>query len=204
MGKGLKDQWGVDDPAKVGSDKQAQQFKATFEAGIACINGHLQYTSANAEAARHAPLESRRDALYPAFQGALGQIDRTNPAKAQGAIDKVLADEKALSAEVAKFHQEAQKARNDWQARQPKFDASVHQVEELEAWGDAKAAPLRGLVDGIRGHTNERRYAQACAIVDQLLPKLKPIYDDYLKQKAAKPKYEQVLAEQSARMDALK
>ena len=40
--------------------------------------------------------------------------------------------------------------------------------------------------------------------MDQFLPRLKPIYDDYLKQKAAKPKYEQVLDEQSPRLDALK
>ena len=79
MGNGLKDQWGVTDPAKAGSDKQAQEFQAAFKGQIACINGHLQYTSANAEAARHAPLEGRRDALYPAFQSALAQIDRTNP-----------------------------------------------------------------------------------------------------------------------------
>src|SRR5262249_28498152 len=52
--------------------------------------------------------------------------------------------------------------------------------------------------------TNDRRYAAASATLDQLLPKLKPIYDDYLKQKAAKPKYEQQLAEQTARLDALK
>src|SRR6188474_1823541 len=99
-GKGLKDQWGVDDPAKAGSDKQSQQFQASFQKEIGCINGHLQYTSANAEAGRHDPLAVRRDALHPAFQSALGQIDRTNPAKAQGAIDKVLADAKALSGEV--------------------------------------------------------------------------------------------------------
>src|SRR6185295_10274751 len=85
-----------------------------------------------------------------------------------------------------------------------KYDASVHQVEELEGWGDAKAPPLRGLVDGIRTQVNERKYAAASTVLDQLLPKLKPIYDDYLKQKAAKPKYEQVLAEQSARLDQLK
>lgn len=204
MGKGLKDQWGVTDPAKAGSDKQAQESQVAFKSAIASLNGHLQYTSANAEPARHAPLEARRDVLYPAFQAALAQIDRTNPAKAKGAIDAVLADTKALSEEVAKFRAEAEKAKNGWQPRQPKFDAAVHQVEELEAWGDAKAAPLRALVDGIRTEVNERRYAQASTTVDQLLPKLKPIFDDYQKQKVEKPKYEQGLAEKSARLDALR
>ncbi len=204
MGDGLKKQWGVGDPAKAGSDKQAQQFKAAFQAQISCINGHLQYTSANAEAAKHDPLAARRDALYPAFQSANGQIDPANPSKAQGAIDKVLGDAKALSTESAALKAAAEKALADWKARQPKFDAAVHQVEELEAWEDPKAGSLRALVDGIRTQTNERRYAPACTTVDALLPKLKPIFDEYLKQKEAKPKYEQMLAEQSARLDPLK
>jgi hypothetical protein len=203
-GPGLKQQWGVSDPAKAGSDKQSQEFQASFQRELSAINGHLQFTSANADAAHHDPLEQRRDALYPAFQATLPQIDRTNPDKAKGAIDKVLNDGKVLCTDAAALHKSAEKALNDWKARLPKFDAAVHQVEELEAWGDPKAPPLRGLVDGVRTQTNQRLYAQASAIVDQLLPKLKPIYDDYLKQKAAKPKYEQMLAEQSARLDALK
>jgi hypothetical protein len=204
MGDGLKQQWGVNDPKKAGSDKQATEFKAAFQSHISCVNGHLQYTSANAEVDKHAALAAKRDALYPAFQGALAQIDPKDPSKAKAAIDKVLADAKGLSTESAALRKAAEKALADWKARQPKFDAAVHQVEELETWGDAKAAPLRALVDGIRTQTNERRYAPASATVDQLLPKLKPIYDEYLKQKAAKPKYEQMLAEQSARLDALK
>ena len=204
MGDGLKKQWGVGDPAKAGSDKQAQQFKAAFEKEMAIINGHLQYTSANAEAVPHAVFAGRRDGLYAPFQAALGKIDRTDPAKAQGDIDKALGDAKALCGEVATFRKAAEKAHKDWVARQSKYDATVHQVEELEAWEDQKAAALRGLVDGIRTHVNERQYASASTTLDQLLPKLKPIYDDYLKQKEAKPKYEQQLAEQAARLEALK
>jgi hypothetical protein len=203
-GAGLKQQWGVGDPAKAGSDKQSQQFQAAFQGEMAAINGHLQYTSANADAAHHGPLEARRDALYSWFQLALAQIDRTNPGKAQPAIDKVLADGKALCAETAALHMSAEKALNDWKCRQQNYDIAVHHVEELEAWGHDKAPVLRGLVDGIRTQTNQRTYAQASSLLDQLLPKLKLIYDDYLKQKAAKPKYEQILAEQSARLDALK
>jgi chaperonin cofactor prefoldin len=203
-GQGLKQQWGVDDPAKAGSDKQSQQFQAAFQKEQGAINGFLQYTSANADPAAHDPLEKRRDALYPAFQSALAQIDRADPAKAKDAIDKVLADAKALGTDAGNLKKAAEKALNDWQARVAKYDAAVHQVEELETWGDPKAAALRALVDGIRAQTNQRKYAGASAIVDQLLPKLKPLYDEYQKQKAAKPQYEQALAEQGARLDALK
>src|SRR5262249_19261139 len=181
-GKGLKDQGGVKDPAKAGSDRQAQQFQAAFQKEIGAVNGHLQYTSANAEADKHAPLEQRRDALYPAFQAALAKIDRTDPSKAQAAIDQVLGDGKALCAEAAALHKAAAKALADWKGRQAKYDAAVHQVEELEAWEDPKAPPLRGLVDGIREQTNKRAYAQACQVLDELVPKLKPIYDEYVKQ----------------------
>jgi len=212
---GLKNQWGVGDPnapgaqakptAKdTGSDKQANDFQAAFQKEQGVINGHLQYTSANAEASKHGAFASRRDAQYSAFQSALAKIDRTNPSKAQGDIDKVLGDARALNSEVSTFRKEAEKARNDWESRQAKYDEAVRQVEELQAWEDPKAPALRGLVDGIRGQTNERKYAEACSTLDQLLPKLKPIYDDYVKQREAKPKYEQQLAEISAKLDPLK
>src|SRR5262245_31477648 len=80
-GDGLKKQWGVGDPAKAGSDQQAQQFQASFQNHMGAINGHLQYTAVNAIQADHDAVASRRDGLYPAFQGANAQIDRTNPAK---------------------------------------------------------------------------------------------------------------------------
>ena len=88
MGKGLKDQWGVSDPAKVGSDKQAQQFQASFQKEIACINGHLQYTSANAEAARQAagwvvrptrPLSRWRNSATASWRPARSSGSATRP-----------------------------------------------------------------------------------------------------------------------------
>jgi hypothetical protein len=194
---GLKGQFGVGDPNSpsqntpntpstpstpstqdTGSDKQAQDFQAAFQKEQGSINEHLQYTAANAEAARHAPLAARRDALFSAFQAALAKIDRKDPAKAQAAIDKVLADARALGAETTTFRQQAEKAKTEWDARQSKYDEAVAQTEELEAWGDTKAPVLRGLVDGIRTKANERQYAQATNTLDQLLPKLAPIYDD--------------------------
>jgi hypothetical protein len=214
---GLKSQFGVGDPNSptkntpntpntedTGSDKQAQDFQAAFQQEQGTINGHLQYTAVNAEAARHDPLAARRDAMFTAFQSALGKIDRKDPSKAQGAIDKVLADARALSGEVAAFRQQAETAKTEWDARQGKYDDAVRQTEELEAWGDTKAAALRGLVDGIRTKANERQYAQATNTLDQLLPKLAPIYEAYLRQKEAQPPYEQQVAEQSARLEPLK
>jgi hypothetical protein len=190
MGGGLKQQLGVDDPAKAGSDKQSKDFQTAFEKELTVINGHLQYTSANADVARHEPLATRRDALTTSFQSALALVDPANAGKAKGAIDKVLTNARGLNADVAKFRKEAEKAANDWKLRQPKLDDGVHQVEELEAWEDPKAAILRGLVDGIRKLTDDRKYTQACSTLDQFLPKLKPIHEEYLKQKEAKQNYD--------------
>ena len=196
---GLKGQFGVSDPQNpaagggggdAGSEKQAQDFQAAFQQEQGVINGHLQYTAAHAEASAHAGFTARRDAMYPAFQGAAAKIDRKNPAQAQGEIDKVLADERALGGEVAAFRQAAEKAKNDWDAKQPKYDEGVHHIEELEAWEDKEAPALRAQADKIRTQTNERRYADASTALDALLPQLAPVYDEYVRQRDAKAKYE--------------
>src|SRR6185295_3376102 len=161
MATSLKTQMGLDDPAKAGSDKQSKEFQAAFQAELNSMNGHLQYTATHAEEGRHNALAGRRDTLIGSFQSALGQIDPANPAKANGAIGKVLANAKAINGDVTNFRREAEKAFNDWTSRQPKFDEAVHQVEELEKWEDPKAATLRALVDGIRKQVNERKYAAA-------------------------------------------
>ncbi len=196
---GLKGQWGVGNPqgaptdgggGDTGSDKQAQEFQAAFQQAQGAINGHLQYTAANAEASAHAGFATRRDAMYSAYQAAAAKIDRNNPAQAQGDIDKVLADERALGGEVATFRQAAEKAKNDWDARQPQYDEAVHHIEELEAWEDKDAPALRGQADKILTQTNERRYADASTALDVLLPQLAPVYEEYVRQRDAKAKYE--------------
>lgn len=202
MGDGLKNQWGVSDPAQAGSDKQSKEFQATFQKELGAINEHLQYTATHAEETRHAPLAAKRDALTPSFQTALGQIDPKNAGKAQGAINKVLASTKALGAEVAKFRKEAEKAYDDWQKQKPKCDEAVKQVEELEAWEDKEAKGFRASTDAIQKQDNSRQYAAACKALESLLPKLKPVYEEYLKQKAAKEKYDPALEALQPRLAA--
>lgn len=218
---GLKNQWGVGNPGggnpapsdaggggqqtqPQGSDQQANEFKAAFEAEQGKINEQLQYTSANAEASKHSGYASRRDALYGKFQGALGAIDRNDPSKAQGAIDAVLGEARSLCAEVTTFRQETEAAKSEWDSKQASFDEAVHHVEELESWEDAQAGTLRGQAESIRGHTNERRWREACSALDGLLPSLQPVYEEYSKQKEAKPQYEQRLAEHTAKLESLK
>lgn len=198
---GLKQQWGVQDPAKVGTGQQAQQFQVAFQREMAAVSGHLQYTAANAELASHEPLATRRDGLYPSFQAALAQIDPTNPGIAQRAIDQVLASAKMLQGETAALRKRAEKARNDWQMRSSSFETAVVQIEELEGWEHAKAGALRSLVDGIRKLTDERKFAPASSAVDLLLPKLKPIHLDYLRQKEAQKGYQSLMDRLSSRLN---
>src|SRR5262245_40376376 len=53
------------------------------------------------------------------------------------------------------LHTETEKAKKDWDTRQPQFEEAVKHVE---AWEDPKAKLLRTLVDGIRKQAaNTRR-----------------------------------------------
>lgn len=211
---GLKGQWGVGNPSgpqssqnpapqDTGSDEQARQFQAAFQSIQAEINGHLQYTSTNAEASKNATFTSRRDALYSAFQAALGKIDRNDPSKAQGDIDRVLGDARALSGEVGAFRQETEQAKGEWDSRQASFEEAVQQVEELETWEDPQAAGLRGQADEIRTHANERRWREACTALDGLLPAVQPVYAEYLKQKTAQEAFEPALEALQTRLLAV-
>ena len=69
-------------------------------------------------------------------------------------------------------------------------DESVHHIEELEAWEDKEAPALRAEADKIRTQTNERRYADASTALDALLSRLAPVYEEYIRQRDAKAKYE--------------
>lgn len=204
MSGGLRDQWGVDDPAQAGSDEQAQRFKAAFDAQVGKINADLQFLTAHAEAAKSEPLAGRREALYPAYQSANGRIDPANPAQAQGAIDAVLADAQALAGETSAAQAAAQQALEAWQSREPAQEQAVAQIEELEAFEDPQAATLRSAADAVRAEADAKRYEAAAQQHDALLPTLEPVYQEYLRQKEARPPCEEQIESQGARLEPLK
>ncbi len=173
-----------------GSDQQSQQFRAAVEEQLNVIDGHLAYTAEHAEPAKHQPMAAQREVLVSAYAVALKQIDPDKPAAGKGAVDKVLGAAKALAAKVAQFRQVAEKAYNDWQARQPKYDEAGKQIAEMAAWGHAQAAAMQSQLDALKPLLEGRAYVQASAALDKFLPQLKPVYDDYLKQKAAQEQYD--------------
>lgn len=201
---GLATEWDVDAPAQAGSDEQAQAFKAAFAGCMGGLGGSLQFTAAHAETAKHEPLAARRDALYPAYQAANGQIDPANPSKAQGAIDQVLGDADALAGEASTLQEAVQQALEEWESRAGDVERAVQQIEELEAWEDPQASALRGQADQARTQADERRYEEACATLDALLPAIEPVYEEYQRQKEAQPDFETQLAEQTSRLEPLK
>ena len=194
MSGGLKQQWGVGNPAQVGPDAQSQDFKTAFEKAMDATAEHLQYTAANGDRSRHDPLATRSEALVPRYQDALKEVDAADPAKAKPSIDTLLADTDSLGQEVATFRSETEKSVNEWQSRSGPYDAAVKQVEELSEWQHPKEAAVRALADAIRGMVNDHAYDKAVSTADQFLPKLQPVYEDLQKQKAAKQQYEPALA----------
>jgi hypothetical protein len=90
--------------------------------------------------------------------------------------------------ETAPAGPELDQAQIDWQERQPDFEMAVQQVEELETASHPKAVPLRKLVDGIDNAAQSGRFAQASTTLDQFLPKLKIIYDEFQQNQPASEK----------------
>lgn len=194
MGDDLKTQWGVNSPKPPPSDKQAKAFKAAFSAKVAPISGHLQYTKTHAEAAAHDPLQKRRDELDTEYQTVAAGIDPSDEAKAKGAIDALLAKAAALAGEVAAFRKKAESEYNAWMKAKSSHDTAVKQVEALEAWDPAPAAPQRAEAAAILALTNDRKFAEALKKHAAWVPVLKPVHEAYLKQKAAQPGYEKAKA----------
>jgi chromosome segregation ATPase len=203
MPAGLKKELGLGDPnTQKGSTEQADKFKAAFQAASSKINECLQYTAAYAQKAKHDPQAAKRDKLCQAYQVALQRIDPTNPAKAQSAIDQVLASAKELQASTEALKAAAEKAYTAWTARQGDLEKVTDQIREMVEWGHDKAPALQQVVDAITAKANERAYEEALTALEQLLSKAGPIYEDYTKQKAAQEKYEPGLAELQLRLDS--
>lgn len=188
--------------ASPGSNPQAQQFQASVQEQLTVIDGHLAYTAEHAAAEKHQPYAAKREVLVAAHNASLKQIDPDNPNKAKPVIDKVLAGARNQAAQAAEFRKGAEKDFNDWQTRQPRFDEAAKQIEEMQNWGHAKGPEMQSGLDAIRGQTDKRTYAEASKALDQFLPKLKPAYEDYQRQKAAQEQYEPARKELDPRLTA--
>jgi hypothetical protein len=157
---------------------------------LAAIDGHLSFTSEHAETAKHQLMTARRATLASTYSVALAKIDPDDPAKGKGSTQQVIAAAQAVTGQVAQFRSEVEKAFNEWLTRKPKKDAAAQQVNEMRTWGHEKAPTMQGPLDGVTTFVDAHAYAAACAAFDTLLSELKPAFEDYQTQKAAKDKYD--------------
>jgi hypothetical protein len=204
MCTGLKKAWGLKDPKAPPSTAQADEFKASYQAILNKINAALQYTVVNAEKPKHEAKVASRDQLNTNYQAVLAQIDPSNPAVAKSAIQSALATANTTSNDICAFKSEVEKAVAAWQSNEPTFEHTITLIEELEAWGDAKAPELRAEATKIQELANNKSFMPAVDATVALVVRIKPIYENYLKQKAAKEKYEPILAALEPRLEATK
>ncbi len=190
MGEGLKQAWGLDDPKAPPSTAQADQFKASYQALLNAINTALQYTVTNAEKPKHEEKANQRDQLNSTYQAVIVKIDPSSAAKAEAAIKSALAAASSTAQAIGTFKSDVEKDVAAWQAQEPAFQKAMSMIDELEAWGHKLADTLRTIVKKIQEQVNNKVLKPAIQGVLELMKKLQPIYDEYLKQKTAKEKYD--------------
>ena len=171
-------------------DKQSQEFSAQFQASLTAVDASLTYLAAHTDDARRNPVSAKRDMLIPVYQAALAKVDPADEAKGKPALDQALAGVKAIAAMAAAAQKVAEKSFADWTAREPKLEEAAARIEEMEDWGHPKVAPLRAELDAIQTPAQARTFDAASAAVDKLLPAMKPVVEDYTRQKAAQEAYE--------------
>jgi predicted nucleic acid-binding Zn-ribbon protein len=190
MSTGLKDELGLADPKPGEPSAQKDEFKQKFKTVIDPVNENLQYTSAHASQSKHDAHASKKEVSYQAYQAALSKIDPKDPAVAQGDIDKAMTAIEGLGKVIEEFRQASEKAFNAWNGRQSEVDSHSDKIREMQEWGHSKAVALNGVADAIKGKANERSYDEANGALDQMLGKMKPIVEDYERQKVAQQEFE--------------
>ena len=171
-------------------DKQSQEFRAQFEAALEPVDAAIAYLSSHAADPKTAAVASKREVLLTVYGTALAKVDPADEAKGKPALAKALVGVQSVAAEAGTAQQEAEKFFAEWTTREPELEEAAGEIEEMEEWGYDKVAPLRTQLDAVEGPAEARNFDVASAAADQLLAAMKPVVDDYEKQKAAKEKYD--------------
>jgi hypothetical protein len=190
-GPSLKKQWDLTDPPPLesGSNDKAKKFVEDFKAAMEPVKQCLLYTKINAEKPKHDAMINKRDQLYAEFPSKLVEINK-DESKADAISKPFLDRAKNLGGEANKLKQDTENSLKAWQAKEPTYNKSEQEIQELEKWGDKEFENLRTAGNSIQTATNENKYDEAVKLLDQHLTKLKPVYEQYVKQKPAKEKYD--------------
>jgi hypothetical protein len=192
-GPSLKKQWDLTDPPPLdsGTNEKAKTFVNDFKAAMEPVKQCLLYTKVNAEKPKHDAMINKRDPLYAEFPSKLAEVNK-DESKADAISKPFLDRARALSGEANKLKQDTEKSLKAWQAKEPAYTKSEQEIEELEKWkGDDEGYKnLRKAADEVRSAINENKYDEAVKRLTQLETNLKPIFEAYQKQKAAKETYD--------------
>ena len=201
---GLMEHWGLTEASESESSPEIAQFKERLRPIIESMNAVLQYTVVNAEDLKHDGLVGKLDDVYDLYQDVTKSDKKDSEESCSPAdMDKVVTKCESLDTEAQSLQEDTESALHAWNARESDFAATGDQVRELDDWGHEEAPSLHEAVDAIQTNEDDRKWEEALQALDQLAPKLDPVYEDYLQQKAAKEQYDPALAALQPRLDSV-
>ena len=189
-GAGLKGTWGVEEPCAPSSDKQAREFKAAFTPALNKVKGCGAYTQQFGELSKHQKLLGMQDTSLQGYQKVLTTIDPSDPSKAAAGIQKVLGYVDQVQQKAATLEKETKAAYDAWMAMKGARDTEGQQAQELDVWGDKAAPEMLQKESTIEDQVAARKWDEAKSLLEGLISAIKPVYEEYLRQKAAKETYE--------------
>ncbi|MEP5729413.1 MAG: hypothetical protein ABJL67_08550 [Sulfitobacter sp.] len=115
-------------------------------------------------------------------------------------LDKQIAELERIVREQRKIFED-NKAK--WEALASERAALESQVDELITWGDPEAYDVKSIHDKAEESAYDQCYADASHSFKEAQTSLKPIFEEYTKQSAAKKKYDDLLNQVHDRLDTL-
>ena len=190
MADGLKEHFGLNDPASGGSNKQANAFKRDFKSGVKQPDTDLGYLASHAPMALYGALDGDRGKLYGAYQKTLKAVDPQDPRKASGKIKQVLTAVDVLQKKAVELRRTTETSHAAWKAAEPQYNTAASQTEELDEWGLEGCAGWLSQSGEVAKAAANRQWSEAKAALDRLIGDIAAPYQEYQRQKAAKQEYD--------------
>ncbi len=189
--KGLMQQWRVAAPKTGANDKQSKDFSEAFDPGIRVIGDHIDALVPIATAQDLQKLRERHENLIKAYQKVRRGIDPAKPSKAEKDIDKVLEALDKAKQQSGQLRKKIETAYQDWLSYQALAEDRLRdQIDALEAWGEPRATELLAVLGKADDAAQSHYWTKAKARLTDLDGTMKPLHENYLKQKSAKALYD--------------
>ena len=156
---GLKDIWGLGDPAAL--DPQIlQRFEKEIQAFVTVLeqlNASLRVTAVDAVQANHDKLVAGRDVLIARYQKALSASDQTG-------IQDTLGKTDSLAKQATQIADAARAAKMQWEKQAPTLEATEESVA-LSAGGGSDVTRTQQGLGQIASAVKQRNYQAACDVL---------------------------------------